>query len=494
VKDSAPGGNGSGTFDPGETGQLVVTISNIARDAQNVTARLRSYDSRFRITDSSSSLGDIPFLGTRTNDADRFAVAVSESMPWGTPVVCSLFVQSANWAHGWAFSFVFQVGDIRPPARQVVTLDTGTVAVSVGGPGTIGYLAPGGEGKGFQVPKDSSSCVRYGAVLAGNSPEYVVDCFYGRPSSATNRDWQMTDSFRFVLPPAPADEQWENPMLDAGHPTPKGLVAEQHWYMNSDPGCNDFAVVTYNFKNEGLEPLDSMYAGVIVDFNIGKSATVNNVYSDTAMRLIYMRDIQSYTAAGLVLLEPRRFANLSAIDHSLYVNPSTAMTDTQKYEFLSGGIVQRQSSRSYDWSVIASVGPFDLAVGAEYKASFAIAGATNPTLLFSIVDSAQHWFDANLAGIGEGGLEPIPEAGTGLCPAPNPFSRGTTVRYFSPDAGPAELRIFDAGGRQVERTVFDTDEGLGRYFWQPRGLSPGVYFLKLRTPGNESAAKVLLLD
>ena len=490
--DSPPGGNGSGRFDPGESGYLVSTLANIAHDAEGVTATLRSTDSRFVITDSTADYGDIPFGATQSNSTDRFAASAGESIPWGTVVLCSLLVHSSNWAHDWVFPFNMQIGDPPPPARELVTLDTGLVALSACGSGSIGYDEPGGQGSGFLVPKAAASCLRFGSMLAGNSGDYLVDHFYGQPSSQTNHDWQMADSFRLVQPCVPADEQWTSTMTDAGHPSPKGLGVRQRWYMNTG---NTFAIVTYDFENKGAAAINGLYAGLIADFNVGETPTLNMVSSDTTRRAIWMRQITNYNPlAGLVVLEPTRFANLTAVDHALYVNPGTAMTDTQKYWLLSGEIVQRKSDRSYDWSVIVSVGPFDLPVGGQCRAAFAAVGAASQAMFDAAVDGAQQWFNDNLSGIAEGQTPGAVTAGQPLLLSPNPFSRGTMVRYFSQAAGPAEFSAYDAGGRQVERVVFSTDEGSGQYFWQPRKLAPGVYFLKVKTAGRESVAKALVLE
>jgi len=78
--------------------------------------------------------------------------------------------------------------------------------------------------------------------------------------------------------------------------------------------------------------------------------------------------------------------------------------------------------------------------------------------------------------------------------SPNPFSGGTFVNYYTGLAGEVELSAFDATGREAQRATFEAKAGSGRYLWQPKGLAPGVYFIKVKTPDLESTAKVLLTD
>jgi hypothetical protein len=77
---------------------------------------------------------------------------------------------------------------------------------------------------------------------------------------------------------------------------------------------------------------------------------------------------------------------------------------------------------------------------------------------------------------------------------PNPFRGGTFVHYTARAAGTVEVRAFDAAGREVDRLQFTTGPGAGSVSWRPANLSRGTYFLRVSTSGDESVAKVLVLD
>jgi len=409
-------------------------------------------------------------------------------------VPCTLKLHSDNWAHDWTCVFRLQVGVPPMPGQFVVAIDTGSVSLSVCAIGSIGYDEPAQtQGSGFQVPKGSANTLYFGGMMAGNDGSYLVDHFYSRPASgATNHDWRLADSLRFVLPASPADEHWTNSMTDAGHPTPKGLAVEQHWYMNAVNGYRDWAIAAFDFTNNGSSAINGVYAAMVGDFDIGTS-TSNVAGSDTVRRSVWMEPYGSETpTVGFVLLDPDRFANLSAIDHALYVYPTSALTDTQKYQFMNGTIVLRQSDRSYDWSIITSAGPFNLPVGAEQRVAFAVVGATSLAQWLAFGDSAQHWYNANMLGIVEQPVQPSERQPVLL--SPNPFARGTCVRYFTSAAGELELVAFDATGRQVELVRFPVAKGTGTCYWQPKGLAPGIYFLKVKTPDRETTQKALLTE
>ncbi|MBN2537363.1 hypothetical protein JXB37_03695, partial [candidate division WOR-3 bacterium] len=189
------GGNNNGRFDPGETADIIVTVRNAGNAAaQNVTGLLASGNALFTISDPNSNFGNVPAGSTATNDADRFTAMADNSIPGGTMVPCTLHLHSDNWGD-WAYTFTLQVGEPPVPGQYMITLDTGSVRLSVCGIGSIGYDEPPADlGSGFQVPKNAASCLFFGGLMAGNSASYVVDHHFSQPaSSGTNHDWAMTD-------------------------------------------------------------------------------------------------------------------------------------------------------------------------------------------------------------------------------------------------------------------------------------------------------------
>ncbi|MEO0074471.1 MAG: T9SS type A sorting domain-containing protein, partial [candidate division WOR-3 bacterium] len=351
-------------------------------------------------------------------------------------------------------------------------------------------------GSGFKVPKTGANTLFFGSLMAGTSPTYLVDHFYGQPANGpTNRDWVAVESLQMVLPPNPADEQWRGKMSDAGHSSPQGLRCEHRWYMNVDGQYDDWAIVTFDFTNNGSNPINGLYAGMIADFDIGSTPTNNTVVTDTVRRTTYMR--QSTTdnpCAGFVLLEPNQFANIGALDHARYVYPTdSCMTDGQKFRILNGTILQRNSNRAYDWSCFVSAGPRNLPVGATWRMAVAIVGATSAGSWVAAAESAQAWYNANLMGIAE---QPpvVANATRPLFLSPNPFRRGTFVHYYTSRAGQVELVAYDATGREAERQTFEVSAGTGRLYWRPQQLGYGVYFVRVESPDAQAVTKVLVME
>jgi hypothetical protein len=85
-------------------------------------------------------------------------------------------------------------------------------------------------------------------------------------------------------------------------------------------------------------------------------------------------------------------------------------------------------------------------------------------------------------------------------PAPNPFSRGTSVGYRLAEPGtPLFLGVYDAAGRLVRTLVRGVQEtGWHRVTWDGRDAhgrrcATGVYFLRMKTGERELSRRILLL-
>jgi len=302
-----------------------------------------------------------------------------------------------------------------------------------------------------------------------------------------------TESLSAVVPPGIGDEHYTGAFNDAGHASPKGLTVTQHSYMSSETAYDDFIILTYDIANSGSSPINGTYAGVFADFDVGTTPNQNFCYSDTVSRFMkmWMQGNQNPTV-GLKILYPRSFANLTAVDHNIWVYPDSCVTDNQKFRFLNGTIKLRNSNRAYDWSMAASVGPFDLATGGDaQRFAVAVIGAADTAAFRTNAESAQSWYNEKV-GVAEGPRQQSPVLRLGA--APNPFSGATQIRYSAQTAGRLELEAYDATGRLVDRLATDVKAGPGVVDWQPKDLGAGLYFLKVKTPGHEMVIKALRTD
>ncbi len=388
-----------------------------------------------------------------------------------------------------------------PQGRQTVEVDTGNCALSGTYCGGIGFTAPDtGQGVGFQYPKYAPSVLYYGGYLVGSSATTVHDHFYGQPATNLHWDWVVRDTFVDVIPPRfGAHELYVGTWVDTTRPTAaEGYLVRHFWGGRGAPldAYDDFVIFDTWVKNISSQQRTGVYVGVMCDFDLGTAPTTNWGRTDATRRLTYMWPSSSNQnpSVGVKLLYPTTAANLSLIDHALYVYPPSQMTEQTKINFLNGTIRLPNSTRAYDYSILVSAGPFTLRANDSVRVAFAILGAGDSLTLKVHADTAQRWFDREwIVGIEE-------EAGKnltnleGIKILPNPFGRSTRIYYTFSKQGKVTIKAYDASGREVATILNRLVDKNGYIDWFVNDLPNGVYFLKIETQDKVYTRKVLLLQ
>ena len=253
------------------------------------------------------------------------------------------------------------------------------------------------QGSGFEFPKGMTNWLFYGALAVGNSPTYVADRHFNLPMNDV--DWQTLpgDSLLFGQTVF-SDQDGIVHYDDSGHPAPKGITITQDSWAWAIPGHEDYIILHYTVENRGINPVESLFVGQFMDYDLGTG--IGEAQDDMAGtipidRLAYMHDPSdsAFPYVGFRLLEPTTAANLSVINHAAYVYPPTEMTDTTKFRFLSGALSFPSSDSAFDYSLIASAGPYDLDPGECITVAFAILAGDSLVDLQQNGDSAQAMYD-----------------------------------------------------------------------------------------------------
>lgn len=490
--DDAGQANPNNRIDPGETVNLIVTLKNMGtQGATNVMGTLRVGNSYITLIDSTSSYGTIVQNDTARGDVYRLTASVST--PPGTNLDFTVYAVADQGI--WEPGFTTMVGQPPQPGMLVADHDTGYCKLSVTCLGSLGFDTPASKlGTGFSYPKGSISQLYFGGMMAGNSSSYIVDHFYGVPASSINNDWRVVDSLRFTTPPLNGDEQIQGSYDDAGHSTPKGLKVYQKSFANANSGYDDFVTLVYRFVNTGGSAINGLYSGIICDFDIPTASDDDVAGTNSTQHAAYMRNSSSANpTVGIKLLSPSTSANLTVVDHDLYVYPTTEMTELTKYKLLDGEISQASSNRNYDWSIVVSAGPFNLDPGAGQTVAFAMLGGSSEADFLTNCDSAQSWFD-HFYGIAESESKASEINLSGISIHPNPFARTVRISYDLPQTGIIKISAYDVTGRQIA-TILNQEltTTKGNITWTPTNLPSGIYILRIETPERSVTQKVMLL-
>ncbi|MFQ5906418.1 MAG: S8 family serine peptidase, partial [bacterium] len=490
-------GNNDGRMDPGETVDFIVTLMNSGLDATNVQAILRESDPYVTVTDSTAVFGNISSGATADNSSDPYMIVVDPTACDGYQVPFTLHI-TADGPYTNDVSFSLTVGEA-PPDYE--THNVGSVRLSITGFGALGYTAINGQGEGFEYPKYTDH-LYYGAMAAGNSPSYLVDRHYN--FSGADEDWEtiLCQGLQFGQTVYSDQDGWVR-YDDSGHNSPQGLEITQDSWAWASPPHDDYVIIRYMMKNAGSSPLNGLHLGQFADFDMGADPRTNYAGTDAARRLAYTYPSVSGPYVGIKLLDPTTAANISVIDHELYVYPANQMSEQTKMDFLNGTLSFSQSNRPYDWSNVVSAGPFDLAPRESTTVAVAIIGGDNLGDLQDNADDAQDQYDG-VPGVHERaapGREP--PVFTLYQNSPNPFSTSTRIQFVIPGNGNGSLEIFDTSGRLV--TSLETNSAPGNpntssrlsVVWDGtdrhgQSVPSGVYFYKLSWSGRSRSRKLVI--
>ena len=437
VDDPPPGGNGNRMVEPGENGELIVTLRNTGQgNAYDVTAVLRSGDSRLTVPDSVGAFGDIPRDSTGDNDGDRFRVDASASMPRETQVPCTLLVTVGGAQYTRVF--MFDIGVIRTcdpipdgprtPPRYYAYDVTDTLYteapeyawVEIGGVGTRLDLSDD-ETRQVNLPSGFGPFYYYGQA---HSQLSICGNGWIAPGYTTQSTWTNTQL------PDSAEPMMIAPWWDDLYPPEGGGV----WYHHDE--ANHRFVIEWDSVCY-FSPRDEW---------------------DKFEVVLYDTSVQTETGDNVILLQ-----NMTANGTS---SQSVGIDDASST--IGIGYV-------FDGSYHRAAAPFE--------PGMAIRVTTNPPV--------------PRVGVAEGGSASLPSRVELHGCAPNPFRRGALVSFALPREGAATLSVFDAAGRRVARLVsgrvkagrhsvrWDGTDGGGR------PVASGVYLLRLEAGGAGISRKIV---
>jgi hypothetical protein len=487
------GGNNNGMLDPGETVYMTVTLQNNgSSDATNTDGTLRTASAYISLLDSTADYGTIPANGSTAQGT--FQLSASASTPPGTMVAMTVHVEANGGSYTTNCNFNVQVGQVQ--GEDWVTHDVGNCRLTVTRYGTIGYMASDQfQGDGFFYPYSTGSHLFYGAFAVGNSANYCVDRYYEQGQS-DDTDWETTATGMVVLSePGPngIDEHTTAQYDDSNHPSPQNLLCDQYGWAWDDATANDFVIMKFVLTNNSASTLSNIYGAVFMDWDIG-TADQNQGGTNDSRNLTYLYYSTPYV--GVATLDPPRDsatsdANLSVIDHDVYVYPYEGLPDSVQFKFMNGTYSAATTNRAYDWSTCNSAGPFTIAPGASRVVAFAILGGDNLSDLQVNADTAyqRYW---NWPGVEEQGQEEVIATGIHIYPV---ISRGQPyyVSYAFNKETPVNVSVYDISGRLVTCKNWGMINGTGELQVDLKSAPQGIYFVQVKAGTILNTAKIIKL-
>lgn len=223
---------------------------------------------------------------------------------------------------------------------------------------------------------------------------------------------------------------------------------------------------------------------------------VGDEYTLPSVSAIYTQVIVGDTSAVALASTPNPAPHGAMVTFTATVTPADA---TGVVELLDGG------SSIASMELAGGVATFlvsDLAVGthsmqAAYDGMGTVAGSASPPYVQQITGAAA--LAASRPPPGAAPREALPDAPRLASAWPNPTTGALQVRYGLPRAMPVRLSVVDVAGREVR--VLARGEGAAGWLtatWDGRDGSgraaPGLYFVRLATPGRVVVARVAVAN
>ncbi len=485
---------GDEVLDPGQVSEMAFQLKNASPvvEATAVTGTLAIEANPYvTVVDaegvfSSLSVGG----GLGDNLASTFSLEVDPGAPQGYEFTMLLTVTDLYFQK--TFDIKWNVG--LPDHR---THEIGDVYLTITDQGIIGYMDQGGgEGVGMG-PVGEASDLFIGSFWAGTSAAYICNRDYNGLGSETY-EWIVSDpdpNGRVRdLGATGSDETFRAIFTDGGHASPLPLMVEQISLSFSTAPDNTFVILEYRLTNNSASAIPAMYTGIYCDFDIGEDSSRNMGNTDPSRNLTYLNEPLG-NFYGIVLLGETTPQNLTMVNNPLYVYPTSAVTDADKFDLLTGTLSHPIGKVNDDWSMLtSSVMSLD-ANGGQGVVAYALVYGQSLTDLNFNADVAIAAYNP-VAPITEDTPVKLFRLGQNH---PNPFNPTTSIRFTVEKEGPVELAVYDVSGRKIRTLVRDT-RGPGDHVvtWDGTDQSgsrvpSGMYFYKLNSGGDSSTRKMTLV-
>ncbi len=419
----------------GSTVNAVIELRNLGLGTLGVTGQLSNADAGLTIVDGFASFGDLAGGASGDNSSNPFVVQVALGIPDGTILHCDLTIEAGAGSYTAQRSFALRVGDRLMKSSYTHEVDSCKFTVS----NYASYgLATGSalekQGAGFVYPANGSNNLFQCGLLLGISPNAVADGITNQ-ALAVERDFQVAPggNMTTLVPGAIGDVETISRFSDKGRFMPIGIDVQQRTIEFAGAADGNYVIMQYVIQNTSDSALANLHVGIYCDWDFAWGSGSRDVVNfSRAEHLGYMRDNSNPVYRGTSVVSDQGATEFRAINNSASVYDG--ITESEKFTFLTAGLIDTASTSVQDHSYLIAVGPLTLTPQQQDTVAFAMIGASNLARLREAADRARDLYlnsTSFVAGDADGsGLVTISDAvflinyifGGG--PAPNPLAAG----------------------------------------------------------------------
>ena len=483
---------------PGDTLEIILSLANSGLGLSDVEATLRSDSPDAVVTDSSYIFGNIPMNGEADNNGSPFVITFDVSIVSGEDRSFVLHVTgSGDYSKG--IPLIFTVG--QRPDRQTFVHNVGNVVFSMSNYGQDGFAAASITDlglPGFVWPKTGNNYLFEMGLLvasdAGHVSDAVRNTFY-----LPDNDFEVSPGGSLILmePGIKTDQESRCSFDDSRAEHPIGVEILQETYAFADPPDDDYVIVDYHISNTTSQFIDNLVVGIFSDWDWPWESGNNDRvgFCDTA-DLGYMYNSTGSDYRGIAVLNSEGATAFRAIKRKTYLDDGDGFSTADKWEFMTGGIVDSSSYLSDpDHSNLIATGPFSVSPDDTIEVAFAVIGASSLDDLISSAQRAKNVYDNTITSAEEhSDNDRLPYAFELHQNYPNPFNPTTTIEFHLDRNQRVSVTVYNLLGQKVV-TLLDKSLNTGTHevIWDATGHASGVYFYRLKTESVSKVKKMVLL-
>jgi serine protease len=381
-------GNANNIIEPGESIELIVSVTNYLEEAENVTLSIQTAGDNIAPGNNFINIGTVSTNQTISNINNPFTFTVADTTRHGTMIEVVLQTEANSGSYEDHEPIYFTI------APTFGDHDIGNVRLTLTSFGALGYFDYAKSllniGSGFEFPKGTASTLFHGSFMVGTDNMHVSDVAYG-DASRTRYDWMPDNETYLTFENGTiSDQEAFARYNDSNAENPIGITVSQHSFAYAEPPYDDFIILEYTVENTNSFPVNHLYTAVYMDWDILQN-TDDQVGYENELALGYMYDeFSSYY--GIALLAPSIPASHRAINNEEYVYGK--FTDNSKFTFMTGGFRLPESDTPNDWSHLLSTGPYDIQPNETITVVYALLGGKDLENLKNNALAAQQKYSA----------------------------------------------------------------------------------------------------
>lgn len=475
------------SFTANDTISITGIITNYLAATSNLTITLSSQSAYISMIDSTHNVGALGTLSSTDNNSDPFTVKIN-SAPLNSKILFRLTFTDGTYNDFQMFEVSINI--------DYINIAINDVATTITSKGRLGYNETAQtDGIGFTYKGEPLFYA--GGLMIASTDTSVSDNYSGATLGQHDSDFRSVLNVKQLIPSVTSEFDVYGKFDDslAGTSALNVLVTHKAfaWTSTAD---KKYIIVEYSIKNNGANSLDTIYAGIIHDWDVWNYANNRaSVDATNKMGYVYSTDTSIYAAIKLLSSTPfLHYAIDNIVGGGGGIDLSDGFAPSEKYTALSTNKTDAGTGgMGNDVADVVSTGPFMLNPGDSVLVAFALIGGDSLSDIQASAIAAQTKYDNIITAY----HQPIDTKDKFYLNQniPNPASTTSTISFSIPEKSVINLNLYNLMGQKVLHIIENEHLMPGEYQYAVNvsKLNNGIYYYRLFSGDNALTKKMIIV-